>query len=68
MTMQNLTPARFISEGGACSWAQVNVLPVVPRAKVEVKRVYNRGAIQGYALSVDGMLMTDKDVEERMEG
>lgn len=62
MTMQNLTPAQFISKDGAYTWAQVNVLPVVPRAEVKVKRIYNKGCIKGYALSVDGVFMTDKDL------
>jgi hypothetical protein len=58
-------PEVFISKAGAIRFALEQVVTVTPRAKIEFPRVYSRGAVQGHAIRVDGMLLTETMVEER---
>jgi len=60
-----MKPEVFISKEGAISFVLKHVVPVTPRAEIKFPRVYSRGAVQGHAIQVDGVLLTETHIKER---
>ena len=60
-----MKPEVFISKAGAIRFALEKVVTVTPHAKIKFPRVYSRGAVQGHAIQVDGVLLTETMVEQR---
>lgn len=60
-----MKPEVFISKAGAISFALEYLAPTTPLTSIQYPRVYARGAVQGHAIQVDGVLLTEAMVEQR---